>query len=226
LFRLRPFIRISLVMIAGLLPALPPAAVATPDPSGQCVKAADAAAKEVGVPPDILQAVALAESGRAVGDRLQPWPWAVNFAGQGRWYDDPTSAELAVAERLALGATNVDIGCFQLNYRWHGDAFPSIGAMFDPDRNARYAARFLAEKFAETGDWVEAAAAYHSRSPEHAARYKSRVETLLSGLSSQFAEAVVARVNRYPLLVGGQSGAIGSLVPALAGGTGLIGGAP
>jgi hypothetical protein len=216
----------SLTILVGLSFVLPPAAVATPDPSGQCVAAAVDAAREVGVPPDILQAVALAESGRSVGERLQPWPWAVSFAGQGRWYDDPISAELAVTERLALGATNVDIGCFQLNYRWHGDAFPTIGAMFDPDRNARYAARFLAEKFAETGDWVDAAAAYHSRTPEHAARYKSRVETLLSGLSSQFTQAVVARVNRYPLLVGGQAGAIGSLVPALEGGNGLIGGAP
>lgn len=56
-----------------------------------------------------------------------------------------------MAEQIGQGAGNLDIGCFQLNYRWHGAAFASLADMFDPDRNATYAADYLASHYQRTG---------------------------------------------------------------------------
>jgi hypothetical protein len=130
---------------------------------------------------------------------------------------------------LDTGTTNIDLGCFQLNYRWHGEAFGSIDEMLDPQANALYAARFLGRKYAETGDWALAAAAYHSGTPEFADRYRSRFEAVYAALTgdtplSAEDPPISDRVNRFPLLVAGLAGSHGSLVPGTAGGSRLIGG--
>jgi Transglycosylase SLT domain len=193
------------------------------DPSSLCLRAAADAASQTGVPNDVLLAIALVETGRDG----QPWPWTVNAGGDGRWFDTPEEAEAHVAEILAEGVTNVDLGCFQLNYRWHAAAFTSIADMLDPDRNATYAAEFLAEHFAQSGDWTNAAAAYHSATPEYAEAYRTKFETAYAGLGDRPEAAVPpdrARLNRFPLLVAGANGRNGSLVPTTAGGLPLIGG--
>lgn len=199
------------------------------DDSAQCDRAAADASRESGVPLSVMRAIALAESGRSDKDgRARPWPWTVNFGGQGYWFDSNYEAQLAVAERQATGATNIDIGCFQINLRWHGDAFPDIAAMFDPARNAHHAAQFLRSLHEETGSWPEAAAAFHSRTPEHANRYRARFEELHANLTAapEGTAQDLYRENRFPLLQAGAAGALGSLVPHQAAGAGLFGAAP
>ena len=66
---------------------------------------------------------------------------------------------------MAAGRRSFDVGCFQINYHWHGHNFPSLEAMFDPDTGADYAARFLQSLYAERGNWSAAAGAYHSQTP-------------------------------------------------------------
>jgi soluble lytic murein transglycosylase-like protein len=51
--------------------------------------------------------------------------------------------------------------------------------MFDPVANADYAARFLRDLHAETGDWIEAAGLYHSRTPKFRDRYAARFARIL-----------------------------------------------
>ena len=215
-----------MAMIVACL--LRPAHAASTDPSALCEAAAVSAAQQTGVPLAVLQAIALAESGRAVSGRQRPWPWAVNFGGQGNWYGSNDEAQLAVAERQAAGATNFDIGCFQINHRWHGDAFADIAAMFDPVQNALYAAEFLRRLHDETGSWADAAAAYHSRTPDYADPYRARFETLKAGLDAAGTTLLASapRVNRFPLLQTGAQGGLGSLVPEQSGGVSLIGAAP
>ena len=70
----------------------------------------------------------------------------------------------------------------QINYRWHGHAFPSLDAMFDPEWTATYAAQFLRTLYEERGSWSAAAGAYHSLSPELAAIYRTRFDRLLADL--------------------------------------------
>ena len=83
----------------------------------------------------------------------------------------------------------------QINYRWHGHAFPSLEDMFDPEWTATYAAQFLRTLYEERGSWSEAAGAYHSLSPDKAMTYRARFDRLLAELEPgglTGAEALVA----------------------------------
>jgi hypothetical protein len=133
----------------------------------------------------VLEAIALTESGRSVEGRLQPWPWTVNTGDEGHWFPDRATATAFAEDLLRAGRTSFDVGCFQINYRWHGAAFASVAAMFDPGDNARHAARFLADLAREGGDWSVAAGAYHSRTPALAERYRTRFDTILAGLTGR-----------------------------------------
>ncbi|SMO36673.1 lytic transglycosylase domain-containing protein [Paracoccus laeviglucosivorans] len=143
-----------------------------------CEWAAAQAAQEYGVPLDILGALTLTETGRRMGGIVRPWAWSANSEGEGTWFDDPQSAVAFAQDRVAQGRTNLDIGCFQLNYRWHHQGFASVAQMFDPLENARYAARFVSQLHGETGDWRKAAGMFHSRTQVHATRYLARFDTL------------------------------------------------
>jgi hypothetical protein len=192
------------------------------DLSALCREAAAGAAEETGVPYDVLLAIATVETGKDG----QPWPWTVNFGGDGHWFDSADEAASRVDAALRDGATNIDLGCFQLNYRWHASGFTSVSDMLDPTRNATYAAKFLARQYAETGDWALAAAAYHSGTPEYARAYQSKFEatyTRLAGDPVPATPQVAERQNRFPLLVAGSSGLNGSLFPSASGGRPLIG---
>jgi hypothetical protein len=205
------------------------AAQSASDPASLCEEAARKAASETGVPLRVLEAIALAESGRSEDGTRRPWPWTVNFGGPGFWYDSSEEAELAISERQALGATNFDIGCFQINHRWHGDAFETIAQMFDPAANALYAARFLRQLYDETGSWPDAAAAYHSRTPELADAYRERFMALHDGLDDAgggLSDQVARRQNLFPLLRAGGRGALASLVPSQAAGASLFASSP
>lgn len=150
---------------------------AVPEP---CQAAATEAAVRHGIPPSVLTAIAMTETGRRVGGRIEPWPWAVNIAGKGFWFDTRAEAEGFIHDRFAEGRRNFDTGCFQINYRWHPDAHETPVSMFDPVTSADYAARFLRALFEETGDWSRAAGFYHSRNAVFATRYRQRFDRLRS----------------------------------------------
>jgi hypothetical protein len=161
--------------------------------------------------------------------------------GKGAWFDTYEEARDYVAQQHARGARSYDVGCFQINYRWHGQHFASVEQMFDPDANAAYAARFLSELYAELGDWSRAAGAYHSRTPTFAGRYRERFDRIRARLlaangETPATEAVVrvdvqptspalpapetearpaeVRDNRFPLLLAtGAERGLASLVP-------------
>ena len=78
----------------------------------------------------------------------------------------------------AQGRTNIDVGCMQINLFYHPDAFASLEEAFDPAANVAYAARFLKERFGLTRSWPQAAALYHSASPEKNRPYRDKVLTL------------------------------------------------
>lgn len=208
-----------ITMILGTLTPLS-AVFSSTGAGALCETAAAEAADLLGVPSDVLIAVSVVETGRD----NHPWPWTVNIAGESYWTDTASDAEAIVRNALDAGLTNIDLGCFQLNYRWHAEAFDSIADMLDPASNAVYAAGYLLAQYDETGDWSAAAAAYHSATPEHAERYLAKFEATWAALAGDLADPLPeVRLNRFPLLVAGQSGRHGSLVPVAAGGLRLIG---
>jgi hypothetical protein len=129
------------------------------------------------------------------------------------------------------GVTNIDVGCFQLNYRWHGAAFPSLEAMMEPEANALYAARLVQGLAGDSGDWVAAAGAYHSATPDLADRYLARFTPIYQALSqdaprlaaAEDAPPRAARDNGFPLLRPEGARSAGSIVPIAGGGRPLFG---
>jgi hypothetical protein len=147
-----------------------------------CEQHSAAAAQRHAVPPQLMQAIARVESGRAhPGVGLRAWPWTANVVGQGYYFETSQAALTFLDGVRAQGQTSFDVGCMQLNYRWHGDKFQSLSQMLDPARNTDYAARYLAELYQETGDWNVAARYYHSRTPEFGHAYLARVQQVMSG---------------------------------------------
>lgn len=213
-------------------------------PQSTCETWARTAAVESGVPAHILKAIATVESGSSRSGRHAPWPWTVNVNGAGKWFDSQEDAIRYLSSVRSHGIESFDVGCFQLNYRWHGDRFASLEQMIDPSENARYAAEFLAELYREFGSWEQAIMAYHSRTPDKALLYLARVRDVLGGPDRTAPEAAppptrragtVAPVvnrprelfdNRKPVQVSGL-GRLGSLVPnaSLTGGTSFFGSA-
>lgn len=197
-----------------------------------CDRAARTAAAAEGVPLDVLQAIARTETGRSGASGLQPWPWTVNMEGIGKWFATEAEARAYVSSHFRRGARSFDVGCFQINYKWHGEAFRSIDEMFDPTLNARYAARFLMQLFEEFGDWSAAAGAYHSRTPEHARSYAAKFDRVRAAVPADAAPARdshgaeprprgpqkldLARGGDRVPFIGQGSIALGSLVPVTA----------
>lgn len=188
----------------------------------RCDIAAVRAADKTGVPRDVLLAISRVETGRTVAGRYIPWPWTTNQGGNGAWFTTADAAVEHATQVVASGQTNIDIGCFQINYRWHGGKFPSVESMFDPEANALYAARYLQELFAQEGAWEGAIGAYHSRKEKAAAGYLKKVTAVMgdrlpdTGIDTvstpTMAQDPPSRENRYPLLRAGSGRMPGSLV--------------
>lgn len=142
-----------------------------------CRLNAGQAEREYRIPQNLLQAVALAESGRW-NQRDQAriaWPWTVYAEGRGRYLPSREAALAEIDQLRDKGITNIDVGCMQINLHHHGDAFDSVDDMLDPARNTDYAARFLRDLHQESRAWSIAVAHYHSRTPKHANSYRRRV---------------------------------------------------
>lgn len=183
-----------------------------------CLSAAEKAAALTGVPLDVLVALTLTETGHRLDGQLKPWPWALNESGNSLWFESRTEALAYLTSVTDGGTTNIDIGCFQLNYHWHGQAFQSLEEMLDPEANALYAAHLIERLQAESGSWIDAAGAYHSATPDLAERYLARFMPIYESLSENADDDLVVAdsshsTNRFPLLKAGPAASGGSIVP-------------
>lgn len=214
------FQRLVLISLGLSAPSLAPATTAM-----ICDGAARQVAQETNVPLSVLRSITRTETGRARNGKLQPWPWTVNMEGKGHWFETEDAARAYVFKEFRRGARSFDVGCFQINFKWHGEHFSSIDQMFDPIENARYAARFLTRLHSETGDWSKAAGAFHSRTPKYAEKYRARFDKIRQSMadapdpmpqmaSMQSAPPLLKAENNFPLLQKTQARhSIGSLVP-------------
>ena len=109
-----------------------------------------------------------------------PGPGRSTARAAGYWFSSRDEALAFARASLAEGRPSFDVGCFQINYRYHGQNFPSLEAMFDQDHGAAYAAQFLRSFY--RGDWSAAAGSYHSQTPKFASVYRARFDRILAGL--------------------------------------------
>lgn len=145
-----------------------------------CIAAIRQAEKAYDIPRDLLLAIGLQEAGMSYKGSMTIWPWSLNVEGRGVRFDTRSEAEAFLANELAQGTRSIDVGCLQINLRWHPDAFASPADGFDPVQSAQYAAGFLRALYAETGDWMQAAGRYHSATPEYKNIYLAGIERQLA----------------------------------------------
>jgi soluble lytic murein transglycosylase-like protein len=140
--------RTLLAMMAILAPGQVRADVspAVLQQAGQACRQAVAAAERAhGIPLHLLAAIARVESGRRdqSSGTFNPWPWTINFDGQGSFYENKMQAVAAATSMRPRVTRSIDVGCMQISLTNHPDAFASMDQAFDPHLNADYGARFL-----------------------------------------------------------------------------------
>ena len=175
---------IGKVLLLGFVLTLSGVSVARAyDASSVCKMAVHAAEQQAGIPPRLLDAISRVESGRrdSNGTATVAWPWTVNAAGKGYFYESREEAIAAVRDFQANGIVSIDVGCMQINLRHHPDAFFSLEDAFDPYSNARYGARFLSGLHNQLQGWPAATAAYHSLTPALGADYARHVLAIWNG---------------------------------------------
>jgi soluble lytic murein transglycosylase-like protein len=123
-----------------------------------CEREMTRAAAESGVPLNVLYSVGLTETGH----RGELGPYDMNVDGREVRSGTLAEAMARFAAAKAQGARLIDIGCMQINHRYHGGHFASLAAMFDPAANVDYAANFLKALKAEVGTWTLAVARYNA----------------------------------------------------------------
>ena len=86
----------------------------------------------------------------------------MNIEGKAVFPASRAEALRLFAEAKGRGAKLIDVGCMQINERYHGDHFAGISDMFDPHHNVDYAARFLVDLKRQHLSWSMAVARYHA----------------------------------------------------------------
>lgn len=158
-----------------------------------CLRAALDAARREGFPSEVVLAIGLTEAGRAIEHGpLTVWPWTVNSEGHGRFFPDKGSAIAWVRSERARGARSIDVGCMQVNLRWHPDAFPDLDTAFDPAANTAYAVRYLRTLRERHGSIDAAVGRYHSPTPWRQKAYRERVDknTAFAAAAQSYLSAV------------------------------------
>ena len=169
-------IRRLLPVLALALSVAPRAQAGAGSPPRVCDSAVAAAETAARLPPRLLGAIAVVETGRPDADgRIRPWPWTINAEGTGQFFASKAEAIAAVKALQARGVRSIDVGCLQVNLMHHPDAFGRLEDAFDPTLNARYAARYLVALHGALGDWPRAIGAYHSQTPTLGAEYRALV---------------------------------------------------
>ena len=114
--------------------------------NSMCFDAANKIEKNLNLPKGILSAIAYTESGRTMPNGIKlAWPWTVNYSGKGYFFPNKTKAKEFVKSKIDKGARNIDIGCMQVNLRYHPNAFPDLETAFDPLNNVKWAGTWLKE---------------------------------------------------------------------------------
>jgi hypothetical protein len=126
------------------------------------------AARLENIPLGVLYSVGLTETGQH--GRLQPY--AMNIDGVAVIATSLPEALRLFGEARRRGAKLIDIGCMQINHRWHAADFASLEAMFDPHLNVAYAARFLKQLRVREANWTLAVARYNAGPDNNPAQKK------------------------------------------------------
>lgn len=167
----------ALAGIAGSLPGAAQPGALDSDPWQLCGRQVALAEQSADLPRHLLDAIAKVESGRwrPAQGAVFAWPWTVMAEGKGRFMPNRAAAIALVRALKARGIKNIDVGCMQVNLKYHPEAFADLTDAFDPARNVAYAAGYLGRLRANAGSWTKAIGQYHSNTPHLGNRYRRKV---------------------------------------------------
>jgi hypothetical protein len=145
-----------------------------------CLETSARAEAALGIPAQLLGAIALAETGRWDPQRREifAWPWTIYADGRARYLPSKRRAIAEVEMLRARGVRNIDVGCMQVNLYHHANAFATLDEAFDPERNVAYAGDFLLRLKEKTRSWSRSIGRYHSATPQHELPYRIKVQQL------------------------------------------------
>lgn len=132
------------------------------------------------LPKDILHSISLQET-RKPHSRHKigvVWPWTINVEGKGFHFKTKRDAIRFVKDQMGAGKESIDVGCMQINLKYHPDAFTSLDQAFSPRNNIAYAAQLLQGHYARLGNWKKAVGHYHSSTYDRASTYQASVSKI------------------------------------------------
>lgn len=138
-------------------------------------------AAEHGIPVGLLYAIALAESGKTLASKSgqRPWPWTLNIAGEGVYFNSRWEAWRALDRSLRAGQDSVDIGLMQINWHFHRQRLGNSWLALEPYHNLSVGAEILKDCYKRRRDWWASVGCYHAPSDKpRAKRYRTRVVAL------------------------------------------------
>jgi tetratricopeptide (TPR) repeat protein len=145
-------------------------------PDQACLRYLQSYERSMRIPQGLLTAISFVESGRqGTNGQLTAWPWTINVNGEGRYFETKDEAVTTTRKLLDEGQRSIDVGCMQINLRYHPNAFRSIEDAFDPALNVAYGAQFLTSLHQLQGSWAKAVERYHSSDDGRREEYRERV---------------------------------------------------
>jgi hypothetical protein len=142
------------------------------------------------------------------------WPWTVNAEGNGFYQPSKIAAVGMVRSLQQRGVRSIDVGCFQVDLFYHPYAFVSLEEAFDPNANARAAARILSLGRLSSTGWDGAIAAYHSAVPLIGAVYLQKVRAVLSFIRAHPSWSAPESPEVYAVLLSPQARLVRVVTPA------------
>jgi alpha-L-fucosidase len=149
---------------------------ATPKKNKSCEKVIETLEDHTDIPKNLLLSIGKSESGRILKNNKHViWPWTVNHAGKSLFFDTKKQMKKYVLKNVEKKDFNLDVGCMQINLKWHKNNFKKISDMLAIEPNVSYAASFLLQLKNKHGSWNKAIKHYHSSDPNKNKPYLIKV---------------------------------------------------
>lgn len=111
------------------------------------------------IPRGLLMAIAVTESAL----NGQPNPFAMNIAGRAYHASGFQDMANVIAANWQRGVRSIDVGCMQVNLKYHGSKFARLTDLLDPATNVNYGASYLITLATDAGSWKDAVMSYHNK---------------------------------------------------------------
>ena len=132
------------------------------------------------LPNKLLTSIALVESGIKKRE-FKSWPWTLNVSGKSMYFDNKLETIEYLKSNINL-KKSIDVGCMQINTKYHLKNFKDLSHLVEPEENVKYAAIFLLKLYKKHKSWNEAVSRYHSSIPKKKKNYLKKVYTYWNDL--------------------------------------------